>query len=239
LPTNPLFNKFDEPSEQKLYDDLFIEMIQISGLDLYYMPRTHVNIDYLFVQDPLSKFKDAIAIEMLIKNFMGWEGPGDLMTKFGITMADRIDLCVSKTRFFEDLGITYNLERPMEGDLIYIPMTKALFEIKFVEHEAIFYQTGTIKHFELHCERFIYNSEEMETGIPDIDAIESNYTESTTNWHILTQEGQFLCTGQGQRLLLADFDIEYQVTDAQNETIQQEANTFVLWSESNPFSENL
>ena len=61
MPTNHFFSK-GTVSEQHLYEDLTIEAIQIFGHDVYYLPRTLVNKDELFGEDPLSKFSDAYTI---------------------------------------------------------------------------------------------------------------------------------------------------------------------------------
>ena len=60
----------------------------------------------------------------------------------------------------------------MEGDLIFLPVNKGLFEVKFVEHEQPFYQAGKNYSFDLTCELFQYAEEQLETGIADVDAIE-------------------------------------------------------------------
>ena len=49
---------------------------------------------------------------------------------------------------------TITTERPMEGDLIFFPLVNKMFEIKFVEHEQIFYQTGRLQTFDLRCEYY-------------------------------------------------------------------------------------
>ena len=66
--------------------------------------------------------------------------------------------------------------RPMEGDLIFFPMVDKLFEIKFVEHETVFYQTGRLQTYDLRCELFDYSSEGINTGFSEIDGIEDNLT---------------------------------------------------------------
>ena len=66
----------------------------------------------------------------------------------------------------EDLVIT---DRPKEGDLIYFPLGERLFEIKRVEVEKPFYQLGKSYVFELSCELFEYEDEEISTGVAEID----------------------------------------------------------------------
>ena len=116
--TNFFFNNFSSASEQRLLADLSTEMIKMYGVEAYYLPRTHVALDQLFNSDALSKFDHAIPLEMYIKNFSGYQGEGDMLSKFGITMADQITFCISRNRFSEDIGSSYNLIRPNEGDLV-------------------------------------------------------------------------------------------------------------------------
>ena len=52
------------------------------------------------------------------------------------------------------------IHRPKEGDLIYFPLGRRLFEIKFVEHEQPFYQLGKGYTYELQCELFEYEDED-------------------------------------------------------------------------------
>ena len=68
--------------------------------------------------------------------------------------------------------------RPNEGDLIYFPLAKKIFEIKFVEHEAPFYQLNNLYVWELRCELFEYSDENFETGDTTIDAIETTFANS-------------------------------------------------------------
>jgi hypothetical protein len=70
--------------------------------------------------------------------------------------------------------------RPNEGDLIYIPLSGSFHEIKFVEHEAAFYQLANIFVYELHCESFEYSGEKFNTGYDIIDSIENTFAAAQT-----------------------------------------------------------
>jgi hypothetical protein len=235
--TNFFFNNQNFTAEQRLLDNLTVEMIKIFGVDVIYCPRTTPNVDKLFLEDPTSEFNNSIHIEMYIKNFEGWQGEGDMMSKFGITMADQITFCVSRTRFQEDIGSTYDMLRPREGDLIFFPIPNAMFEIKFVEHESTFYQTGSLQFFELKCERFNYSNEQMDTGIEEIDVIEPNYSFATDGYRLMTEDGIFITTEDGNRFLSED----YKETDQVDETVQNQffetQGGYIDFSVTNPFSE--
>jgi len=63
-------------------------------------------------------------------------------------------------------------DRPLEGDAIYHPILKKLFEINFVDHDDPFHQLDTNPVYKMRCRLFEYSSEALDTGISAIDAIE-------------------------------------------------------------------
>lgn len=176
MATSTYFSKFDQSNEQNLYEDLIIESIKIYGHDVYYIPRTLNNIDNIFGEDPISSFDASYPMEMYIKSVDGFQGEGDFVSKFGLEIRDQVVFSMSRRRF-SYLNLS---TRPKEGDLIYFPLTKKLFEIMFVEHEAFFYQTGRLQTYDITCELFSYNDENIDTGISDIDAVEVNNSYSRT-----------------------------------------------------------
>lgn len=167
---NPYFR--DDSAQQDVIEDLTIETIKAMGRDMVYIPRTLVNKDELFGEDTISKFEDGYELEMYIQSVDGFEGEGDILTKFGIEIRDRMTLIVSKKRFDQTVGAYENSTRPKEGDLIYFPLSKSLFEINFVEHENPFYQAGKLYTYVLSCELFTYSQEEINTGYSDVDTVE-------------------------------------------------------------------
>ena len=171
MATNPHFQHFDATNEQYLVQDLIIESIKIYGHDVYYIPRTLVNEDTLYSEDTISAFNDAYVVEMYIKNVDGFEGEGDFMSRFGLEIRDQITFSVAQ-RTFKNLLLDSTYDRPKEGDIIYFPLTKKVFEIRFVEHESVFYQTGALRTYDLVCELFQYEDQAIDTGIDDIDKIE-------------------------------------------------------------------
>ena len=173
MPTNPYFNTANRTSEQNLVEDLIVEAIQIYGHDVVYLPRTLMNEDVLYGEDPISKFSSHYNIEVYVKNVDGFEGQGDFLSKFGLQIQDQATFVVSKARFERILDPVR--ERPTEGDLIYFPLTERLYEIVFVEHEPVFYQTGKLHSYEFNVEKFSYSHEDFETGDPDIDQVENDY----------------------------------------------------------------
>ena len=168
MATNSYFRTFDAKNEQELLHSLTQESIKIYGHDVSYIPRTLVNTDTVLGEDSISEYKDAYSVEMFIKSVDGFEGEGDLISKFGLEVRDQIVFSLAR-RAWEglDLGV-----RPKEGDLVYFPLTSKLFQIMFVEHETPFYQNGALPTFDLTCELFVYSDEKIDTDVDDIDVIE-------------------------------------------------------------------
>ncbi len=168
MPTNLYFQNTTSHAEQELINSLTSEVIQIHGLDVFYIPRTLVKEDVLLGEDVLAKFSTAYEIEMYLKTTEGFGGEGDLVSKFGLDVRDEVIFTVHKDRF----ELATDMSKPLEGDLVFLPISKGLFEIKFVEHEQPFYQAGKNYSFDITCELYQYSEEQLETGIADIDNIE-------------------------------------------------------------------
>lgn len=241
--TNLYFNNHAFSGEQNLIEDLIIESIRIYGVDCYYIPRTLVAEDLVFGEDTLSKFDDAYLIEMYIKSVDGFEGEGDFLSKFNIEIRDEMVLTVSRRRFGEEvLDTTENVGRPSEGDLIYFPLNNKVFEVKFVEHEAVFYQMGSLQTYDLRCELFEYSHERLDTGIAAIDSIEDAYSGDFLN-ELLLEDGSTLVTETALGLLpfnlegIKDQTAETKDKGATNETYKSDVIDFIDFSEMNPFSE--
>ena len=165
---NPFFNKnYSSQSEQDLYDDLMEESIKIHGIDVSYLPREIQKIDSLFKDVEVSQFTATHDIEMFVDSVEQFGGEGDFLSKFGVEIRDTLELTVMVNRF-ETLGIG----RPKEGDLIFFPFNKQLFEVMFVEDEQIFYTLGKKFVYRLKLELFEYSNQMINTGVEDIDNIQ-------------------------------------------------------------------
>ena len=170
MTTSVYFSHHENTSEQALHQDLIIEAIKNYGIDVYYLPRKYVNEDVLYGEDTISEFNQAHLIEMYVKTVDGFEGEGDFISRFGLEIRDQVVFSVARRRF-DNLDITEQ-DRPREGDVIFLPLNKKLYEIRFVEHESMFYQFGKLPIFDLTCELFQYDSQEIDTGFADIDKVE-------------------------------------------------------------------
>ena len=84
--------------------------------------------DKIFGEDPSSSFEKIYTIEMYIQSYKGFDGT-DMISQFGIEIRDKISLLLARKRFKEEVT-TYDdtIIRPREGDLIYFPLSKSLFD---------------------------------------------------------------------------------------------------------------
>ena len=238
MATNFFFNNFTSSAEQDLISDLVLESIKIYGLDVYYIPKREINKDTLYREDSLVEYTTSYLIDMYVKNVEGFEGEGDFLSKFNIEIRDQITFTVSK-RNFESEIIRYEtgILRPQEGDLIFFPLNNKVFQIKFVEHEAVFYQIGSLQMYDLKCELFEYSNEIMNTGIPNIDALQTNYSTSYNNFSILTEDGLELTDESRFTITREEYGIDSQDVLSDNVIIQTESDDILDFTESDPFSE--
>ncbi len=177
MATNFYFNPFPTSQitpEQLLVEDLVIEAMQMYGMDVFYLPRgTRDSVDYLFGEDTLKQYNTVFPLEMYMENITGMEGEQDFISKFGLEIRDEMTLLVSRRRFVA----TVPQIRPNEGDLIYVPLLKNLFEITFVEHEnqqTMFYtlgrgRGGNVYVYALKLKQYVFSNEVISTGIAEID----------------------------------------------------------------------
>ena len=176
MATNVYFNNFspNSISEQRLFEDLITESIQIHGHDIKYLPReVYDSADDVLGENPNAKFSRAYNMEMYLANVEGYEGDGDFFSKFGLEVRDTSNFVVSRRTFQKYVPSTI-AQRPREGDLIYVPVLQKIFEIKFVEEELLFFSLGNRNPYiyELRCEVFRYSNEDLDTGDEEIDDIE-------------------------------------------------------------------
>ena len=167
-------------------------------------------------------------------------------------------------------------DRPQEGDAVYHPVLKKLFEVNFVDHDEPFHQLDNNPVYKLRCRLFEYSSEALDTGIAEIDAIEDALSIDTLNHQITLEQssavnenfrlerftdgeliidetdsdkiiGEDDSTSVGERLQLEDGSYVVQedyivgdyITDktAQNELFDEQDDTILDFSESNPFGD--
>lgn len=237
MATNFFFNNFQSSQEQSLLENLIIESIKIYGEDMYYIPRKLNKYDSVYGADDQSSYDIAYPIEMYIKSVDGFGGDGSFMSKFGIEIRDRVVFSVAQRIFNEEIGnFTYQV-RPNEGDLIYFPLNKKCFQIKFVNKFEMFYQLGALQTWELTCELFEYAGETLNTGIPEIDILQTKFDTNQYHWTIKDQTNELLVTEDGELLVLEHSGIEDLIFNADNDEIQRESDEFIDFTAIDPFSE--
>jgi hypothetical protein len=182
MPVNHYFqggHGIGNQAEKTLYEDLIVEGLKIYGHDVYYLPRTLVNRDLILGEDTSSKFDDSYLIEMYFETSEGFAGQRELINKFGLEIRDDTTFVISKRSWQNqvDNPMTQIVEgRPNEGDIIYFPLMNSFFEIQFVEDQEPFFQLGNLPVYKLRVTRWEYSSEELNTGIAEIDVKETDYS---------------------------------------------------------------
>ena len=86
---NPFFIQ-GSSGEQNLVQDLINEQLRMYGIDVTYIPRKFVNKKSIIEEVQSSKFDDNFTIEAYLQNYDGFQGNGDILTKFGITLKDEV-----------------------------------------------------------------------------------------------------------------------------------------------------
>ena len=179
MPTSSYFPTYHagHSGEQGLVQDLVDEQIKLFGSDVYYLPKT-VLADSTLDEVRYTKYQDQFQIEMLLVNVMGFGDNAEFISKFGLRITDEIIFRVSTKRWTEEVTehrMSAKLtvpERPNEGDLLYYPLTQNLYEIKYVGKEEPFFQFGKIQFYALTAELYEVGSDDLATGVAEIDAIE-------------------------------------------------------------------
>ena len=175
---NPFFLQGSK-GEQGLVQDLVNEQLRMYGIECHYIPRKLVTSRTIMKEVTESRFDQAFPLEAYLMNVDGYAGSGDILSKFGVRVTDEATFVISKERFEESVAPfleqqedDYELSnRPKEGDLIFFPLGKRMFEIKFVEHERPFYQLQKNYVYQLQCELFEYEDEVIDTNVNVIDEI--------------------------------------------------------------------
>lgn len=209
MAVNKYFNHITNTKEQDFFEDFVVESIKVSGIDVWYLVREH-EVEAVLQEPTRSDFNHAYLIEAYFHDVQGFGGEGDLMSKFGFQQPDTLELSIAK-RSWRALKIPDRLERPREGDLIYLPFSKSMFEITFVEHEDPFWQLGRYNVFRLKTTMYTrgYN-EKFNTGV---------VADSTGH----NPDGA------------GNTDNTSEIDDAINNAIKTKSNVLIDFTEKNPF----
>ena len=224
MATNTFFNNYAQVQEQTLIDDLIIESIKIYGVDIIYISRAIKGRDTIFNEDDFPEYNETFEFEAYVKSMEGFEGEGDFLSKFGLEIRDTLTLTVANRTFERHVTReVVDLVRPREGDLIYFPINEKMFEIKYVEHESIFYQMGQTQIYDMQCELLEYSNQRFNTGRKNIDDYFAAY-----NTDIIVDANNATLSA-----LAATDD------NSMNLDFEIEADGIIDFSEVDPFSENI
>lgn len=238
MATNVFFQNYDHPGEQELLEDLVIESIRQYGQDMFYLPRKLNNYDPIFGEDDSSSYEASYMVEMYIKSVDGFEGDGTFLSKFGLEIRDRVTFTVARRVFEEEVTSNEQIPRPNEGDLIFFPMNKKCFQIKYVEKFNMFYPLGTLPTYDLQCELFEYAGEQMNTGIEEIDSLQSNFSINAIDYVIRAEDGSILLDEDGNYIVNELYLQNEMISETEdNDIIQQQADDILDFSSRDPFSE--
>jgi len=232
MAVNPYFNNYTYKASQDLVNDLVKESIRIHGINCFYMPRELKNFDSIFGEDTSAKFKYAFPIEVYLETATGYDGDKETITKLGLENRDVIRLMMSKDRFiqetiaFRQYFTGRQIERPTEGDLIFLELDSGLYEIKFTDEDADndFYQTGKLHSFRLTCERVRYSFEQIDVNNEEINEGVDNLVTGIDN----NNDG-----------IIDEFNIKSDgkpPPTVDNDTIQAEGEDVYDFTENDPFS---
>ena len=227
-------------SEQLLVEDLVIECMKIYGFETNYLTRKVQNLDEILNEDPLNNYENSYQLEMYLKNIDGFGGDPMLLSKFGVEIRDQATFIVSKRRWDQVVGRSGTAiltTRPAEGDIVYFPLTKSYFEIKYVEALNPFFQLGKLYVYEPTCELLQYSAERISTGDGKIDSLTTNSLD-ILSYEFLLEDGSLLNLEYEtlSSLILESFSIENIDLRSQNEDFQGEISV-LDFTEKNPFGE--
>jgi hypothetical protein len=109
------------------------------------------------------------------------EEGGSILLEAGTLAETSTDLEGSDFYIISETDAT-DSDRPYEGDAIYHPILKKMFQVNFVDHDEPFFQLDNNPVYKLRCRLYDYASEELDTGIDDIDDIQGVLSTSTSEY---------------------------------------------------------
>jgi hypothetical protein len=151
---------------------------------------------------------------------------------------------IAQRVFGEEIGAYTTLVRPREGDLIFFPLNNKCFQIKYVNKFEMFYQLGALQTWEVTCELFEYSNEVFNTGIPEIDVIQTKFSTNILDYAIMDEEGNFITDEDDNYLVVEQYNLETISPGSENETLNTGTDNFSMGSDNfvdfsvkDPFSE--
>lgn len=209
---------------------------------MYYIPRRLGKFDELYYEDTVSYFDTAYPLEIYVKSADGFGGQGTFMSKFGLEIRDQAVFSIARRTFAFDVTTDDTaILRPRESDLIYFPINRKCFEIKFVDNKPYFYQLGDLQMYDVTVELYEYSNEVFSTGIPEIDIMQTELSTNAYDFGFISENDEVLVASDGSIVVESEYEEVLKQSDPlrNNEDIDVEVDDqdIIDWTEKNPFAE--
>ena len=116
-------------------------------------------------------------------------------------------------------------DRPQEGDLIYTPILKKMFEVSFVDHDDPFHQLDNNPVYKLRCKQYEYSQEAIDTGITEVDAVETDFTADTGEHQFTLEQSSTYNEGIEINDTVNTFGVLLDETDSDNIITEDESTS--------------
>lgn len=214
-------------SERRLLESLSQELTQLFGTELYFIPNKYNNVDKLFREDRKPVFNKSFKMPVIFMDAVNGYSGDALYSKFGFENPQEFNFIISAKEWRETAklnGLTGDsMNRPMEGDLVFVPMMDEtpmfgatdFFRIRYVDkfEGQGWFPLGVHHTLVITCEKWSYSSEHLATGVTAIDSQEAPFSMDAA----------------------VNPDISVPEPWQQNTVVQTISDSFVSFDESNPF----
>ena len=236
-PINPYFNTTEDTLDQDLIEDLINECVGQFGMNMYYVSKTQTNYDKIYGEDDQSTYVSAWSIAAYVKDVFGYAGTGTMMSKFGVNIDDQIIVSIPGREFNSTVGADSSLIRPQEGDLVFFPSHKRVFQINFVNQLEFFFPLGKLYTYECTCELFQYSGETFNTGIPEIDRIQTIADENILSYALSDENYVPLRTEKLDYLVVDSYNPTVIDPQDDGEALDTKLDDILDFSEDDPFND--
>lgn len=242
---------YDDDLEQKLLEDLICESIEIYGVPCRYIARNYNNLDQIYGQDDSSSYTYTWPIALFLQNVLGFTGDREFINKLsGLEIRDQLvfsiprrtfDMLVASDPNFPPLPnhISLHGNRPREGDLIFINLKhlQKCFKIMYVNLTDMMFPLGKVYTWQVTTELFEYSGEQFNTGIAEIDRIQTRGDLNFLDYLVTDLVGTpILLDGTSDWWLNDSYNLSLIAPLADNQNIQTEANNYINFSaNTDPF----
>ena len=116
-------------------------------------------------------------------------------------------------------------DRPLEGDLVYHPILNKIFEVNFVDHDDPYYQLDNNPVYKLRCSQFEYSQEAIDTGVTELDNLESDLSTSTSEYQFTLEQSSTYNEGLEINDTVNTFGVLLEETDGDNIIMEDETTS--------------